>query len=187
MNSSANSPGQLQPDASSHDRLYKIRHSLAHVLAQAVLQIRPDSKLAFGPPIDNGCYYDFLFETPLSPDDFSDIEKRMRKIIAERQQFVGSARPAHDAITHLKNLGQGFKAEYCEELVTKGETEIGFYVNGPFEDMCAGPHMAHTGEIPPDCFKLDSLAGAYWRGSEKNPQLTRIYCLAFENKQNLES
>jgi threonyl-tRNA synthetase len=171
----------------TNDPLYKIRHSLAHVLAQAVLQIRPSAKLAFGPPIDNGCYYDFLFTEPLTPENFADIEKRMRKIIAERQEFKASARAARDAVEHLNKLGQNFKAEYCEELISKGEKEIGFYVNGTFEDMCAGPHVEHTGQIPPDCFKLDSIAGAYWRGSEKNPQLSRLYCLAFKNKGDLEA
>ncbi len=169
----------------SSDPLYKLRHSLAHVMAQAILQVRPSAQLAFGPPVDNGCYYDFLFDAPLTSDDFPDIEKRMRKIIAERQQFQVSERKAQEAIEYLKSRGQIFKAEYCEELVSQGETSIGFYTNGPFEDMCAGPHVAHTGEIPPDCFKLDSIAGAYWRGSEKNPQLSRIYCLAFPNSKAL--
>lgn len=170
-----------------NDPLYKIRHSLAHVMAQAVLQIRPGAKLAFGPPIDNGCYYDFMFDTPVTSADFEDIEKRMRKIIAERQEFKAASLPAQAAVDHLAKLGQNFKAEYCEELIRGGETEIGFYTNGPFEDMCAGPHVTHTGEIPPDCFKIDSLAGAYWRGSEKNPQLSRLYCLAFKNKKDLEA
>ena len=169
-----------------HDQpLYRLRHSLAHIMAQAVLEVRPNSQLAFGPPIDNGCYYDFLFEQPLTPEDFSDIEKRMRKIIGQRQVFVGSKRTAAEAIEHLRTRGQYFKVEYCEELVSRGEHEIGFFVNGPFEDMCAGPHLQHTGEIPPDCFKIDSIAGAYWRGSEKNPQLSRLYCLAFANKLEL--
>lgn len=171
----------------THDTpLYRIRHSLAHVLAQAVLQIRPNSQLAFGPPIDNGCYYDFLFDQPLTPEDFPDIEKRIRRIINERQKFEQSSRSLADAVGHLKANKQHFKVEYCEELGSRGEKEIGFYSNGPFEDMCAGPHLEHTGQIPPDCFKIDSLAGAYWRGDEKNPQLTRIYCLAFENKKELE-
>jgi threonyl-tRNA synthetase len=174
-------------EVKGNEKLYKIRHSLAHVLAQAVLQIRPTAKLAFGPPIDDGFYYDFLFEEPLTTEDFGDIEKRMRKIIGEQQKFVGSSMPAAEAIQHLKKLGQNFKAEYCEELVGQGEKEIGFYVNGPFEDMCAGPHVEHTGQIPADCFKIDTLAGAYWRGSEKNPQLTRIYGLAFTNKKELEA
>jgi len=168
-----------------HDDLYKLRHSLAHILAQAVLEIRPKAKLAFGPPIDNGCYYDFLFDEPITQENFKDIEKRMRKIISAKQPFVQSARSLKDAVEHLKILGQNFKAEYCEELGTQGETEIGFFTNGPFEDMCAGPHLKHTGEAPPDCFQIDTVAGAYWRGSEKNPQLSRIYCLAFSSKPEL--
>ena len=169
------------------DNLYKIRHSLAHVMAQAILAIRPNAKLAFGPPIDNGCYYDFDFDTPLTPEDFKTIEKQMRKIIGQRQPFVESKRSVAEAVEHLKGRGENYKVEYCLELAEKGETEIGFYVNGPFEDMCAGPHVAHTGEIPADCFAIDTLAGAYWRGDEKNKQLTRVYLLAFENKDELKS
>lgn len=168
------------------DNLYKIRHSLAHVMAQAILEIRPKAKLAFGPPVDNGCYYDFDFDTPLTPEDFKAIEKGMRKIIGQRQPFVASKRSVAEAVEHLKNRGEDYKVEYCLELADKGESEIGFYVNGPFEDMCAGPHVNHTGEIPADCFTIDTLAGAYWRGDEKNKQLTRVYLLAFENKDELK-
>lgn len=171
----------------SNDPLYALRHSLAHVMAQAVLEIRPNAKLAFGPPIDNGCYYDFDFDTPLTPEDFKAIEKGMRKIIGQRQPFVASKRSAAEAVEHLKGRGEQYKVEYCLELSQRGETEIGFYTNGPFEDMCAGPHLEHTGQIPPDCFAIDSLAGAYWRGDEKNKQLTRIYCLAFKNKDELKA
>ncbi|MBX7136992.1 MAG: threonine--tRNA ligase [Oligoflexia bacterium] len=170
----------------AEDQLYKIRHSLAHVMAQAVLEIRPKAKLAFGPPVDNGCYYDFLFDTPLSTEDFPALEKKMRQIIAAKQEFQGRSLPAREAIEYLSKRGENFKVEYCEELAAGGEKEIGFYQNGPFDDMCAGPHLKHTGEIPPDCFKLDTLAGAYWRGSEKNPQLTRLYCLAFNNRKELD-
>lgn len=170
----------------SSDPLYLVRHSLAHVLAQAVLEIRPSAKLAFGPPIDTGCYYDFLFTEPVTPEDFATIEEKMRRIIGERQKFVQSSRTTQEAITYLKDHNQPFKAEYCEELGVTGESTIGFFTNGPFEDMCAGPHVDNTGEIPKDSFKIDSVAGAYWRGSEKNPQLTRIYCLAFLNKDDLD-
>ena len=171
----------------SNDPLYALRHSLAHVMAQAVLEIRPNSKLAFGPPISNGCYYDFDFETPLTPEDFKEIERRIRKIIGQRQPFVSSKRSVAEAVEYLKGRGEQYKVEYCLELAERGETEIGFYTNGPFQDMCAGPHLEHTGQIPADCFTIDSLAGAYWRGDEKNKQLTRIYCLAFSNKDELKS
>ena len=175
----------MKNQSEQHDQLYKIRHSLAHILAQAVLEIRPNAKLGFGPPIDNGCYYDFKFDTALTPEDFSDIEKRMRKIISAKQKFEASKLPLQSAIDKLKTTDEYYKVEYCEELGTRGETEIGFYTNGPFQDMCAGPHVEHTGQIPPDCFKIDSLAGAYWRGDEARDQLTRIYLLAFDNKQTL--
>lgn len=171
----------------NNDPLYALRHSLAHVLAQAVLKLRPNAKLAFGPPIDTGCYYDFDLDTPLTPEDFKEIEKSMRKIIGQRQPFVASKRSAAEAVEHLKGRGEGYKVEYCLELIERGEKEIGFYTNGPFEDMCAGPHLEHTGAIPPDCFAIDSLAGAYWRGDEKNKQLTRLYVLAFSNKDELKS
>jgi threonyl-tRNA synthetase len=168
------------------DRLYRIRHSLAHVLAQAVLEIRPNARLAFGPPINTGCYYDFDLDVPISSEDFSEIEKRMRRIIGEKQTFLSSERSIDDAIEYLDSKGAIFKAEYARELKERGENSIGFYLNGPFEDMCAGPHVVDTGEIPTQAFCLDSVAGAYWRGDEKNPQLTRIYCLAFESKALLE-
>lgn len=168
------------------DDLYKIRHSLAHVMAQAVLQIRPKARLGFGPPIENGFYYDFHFDEPISSEDFKDIEKRMRKIISEKQSFAQEMRKATDAVSYLQSKGENYKAEYCEELISQGETEIGFYTNGSFEDMCRGPHVEHTGEIPADCFKLDSLAGAYWRGDERREQLTRIYALAFRTKNELK-
>lgn len=177
----------VKPMEASNDPLYCLRHSLAHVLAQAVLQIRPNAKLAFGPPIDTGCYYDFDVDTPLTPEDFKTIEKSMKKIIGQRQEFVASKRSVAEAVEYLKGRGEMYKVEYCLELADRGETEIGFYKNGPFEDMCAGPHLKNTGEIPADCFTIDSLAGAYWRGDEKNKQLTRIYVLCFTNKDDLKS
>jgi threonyl-tRNA synthetase len=169
-----------------NSQIYSIRHSLAHILAQAVLTLRPNAKLAFGPPIETGCYYDFLFEEPLTLSDFPAIELEMKRIIKESQPFTFRSLTPTEAISHLKSINQGFKVEYCEELLEKGVDSIGFYQNGPFEDMCAGPHINHTGEIPDDAFRIDSLAGAYWRGDEKLPQLTRIYCLAFSNKLELD-
>ena len=168
------------------ESLYKIRHSLAHVMAQAILQIRPDAKLAFGPPVENGFYYDFDLETPLVEDDFPEIEDRMKKIIREKQEFVESKVSVEDALKSLEEKGELYKVEYAKELAEQGETELGFFINGSFEDMCRGPHVEHTGKLPRDGFCLDSIAGAYWRGDEKRKQLTRVYALAFTNKGSLK-
>jgi threonyl-tRNA synthetase len=162
---------------SEANNIYKIRHSLSHVLAQAVLEMYPNAKLAFGPPIETGCYYDFLFDEPISPQQFPEIESIMRRIIDEDQVFISSSMEASDALNLLNSKNQPFKAEYCAELMSRGEVQIEFYENGPFVDMCAGPHIVSTSQIPKD---------AYWRGSEKNPQLTRIYCLCFDSKNELD-
>lgn len=182
-------PHSIDPmeKAAGDDALYKMRHSLAHVLAQAVLQIRPKAKLAFGPPIDDGFYYDFDFDVPLTPEDFEDIEKRMRKIINQKQVFEQYSMPVDKAIAHLKQRDEQYKVEYAEELKARGETEIGFYKNGPFEDMCRGPHVENTGQLRADAFAVDNLAGAYWRGDSKRPQLTRVYALAFSSKEELKA
>lgn len=167
------------------EQLYKVRHSLAHVLAQAVLQIRPNAKLAFGPPVENGFYYDFDLDEPISSEDLPEIERRMREIIKERQGFEAFSLPVQEAIRHLETKGESYKVEYAEELCNQGETEIGFYKNAGFEDMCRGPHVRDTGELLSVGFSIDSLAGAYWRGDEKRKQLTRIYGLAFKDKKQL--
>ena len=174
-------------DNNQDDKLYKIRHSLAHIMAQAVLRLRPDAKLAFGPPIDNGFYYDFDFgDKPLVPEDFPAIESAMKEIIKEKQPFEHFTRSIDEALTYLEEQGEVYKVEYAKELAAQGETELGFYKNGPFEDMCRGPHLEHTGQTRYDCFKIDSLAGAYWRGDEKRPQLTRLYAHAFQDKKQLK-
>jgi len=167
------------------DRLHKIRHSLAHVLAQAVLELRPGSRLAFGPAVEHGFYYDFDLTEHLTPEDFAEIEKRMRRIIGEAQKFELTIRTVEDSIQLLSEQNETYKLEYAKDLAQGGESELTFYRNGSFEDMCRGPHVEHTGQIPRDCFAIDSLAGAYWRGDEKRPQLTRIYGLAFSDKKAL--
>jgi threonyl-tRNA synthetase len=178
----------MKPDAHSSDSpLYRIRHSLAHVLAQAVLEIRPEAKLGIGPPIDTGFYYDFDLAPPLTPEDLADLEKRMRRIIQANAGFERSDLPAHEAIARLKAQGAGYKVEMAEGFQAEGQTTLSFYKDGAFEDMCEGPHVARTGEIPADAFKLDSLAGAYWRGSEKNKMMQRVYGLAFATRKELDA
>lgn len=170
--------------------LYKLRHSLAHVMAQAVQELYPGVKLGFGPPIDDGFYYDFLFPegVVLTDDDLKEIQKKMQKICREDQPFVQEELPVAEAVARLEAMGEPHKVEYCRELHDKkGFETIGFYTNGPFVDMCEGPHVENTKNLRPDCFKLHSLAGAYWRGDEKNVQLTRIYAYAFPTKEELKA
>lgn len=166
-------------------RLYCIRHSLAHVLAQAVLEYRPGSKLGFGPPVENGFYYDFDLTEPISAEDLPKIQKRMKKILKSKVEFVREELSADAAIEKTIEQDQPFKTEAAKDLKEKGVDTITFYTNEPFTDMCEGPHVADTKEIPATAFKLDSVAGAYWRGDEKNKMLTRIYGLAFFTKDEL--
>ncbi len=166
------------------DQLYNIRHSLSHVLAMAVLEVFPEAKLAIGPPIENGFYYDFDLPRSLTPEDLPDLEKRMQKIVSQNIAFTGAKKSIAEAETML--AGQPYKLELLKELAAKGETEVGFYTSGSFTDMCKGPHVASTSEVQPKSFRLSHTAGAYWRGSEKNPMLQRIYGLAFNTEQELK-
>ena len=169
------------------DALYRRRHSLAHVLAQAVLQVRPGAQLGFGPPVDNGFYYDFLLDTPLEESDLPDVERRMKRLLKRGQTFEHLEMDCEDAVKLLQERGQPFKVEHAHELRDgHGVQRLSFYRSGDFVDMCEGPHVGSTREIPTDCFKLDAIAGAYWRGSEMNPMMTRIYGLAFDSAQELE-
>ncbi len=174
-----------QPESDSG--LYRIRHSLAHILAQAVLEIRPGAKLGFGPPIENGFYYDFDLEPPLSPQDLPKLEKRMRAIIKADESFERTDYDPAELIGKLKAEGAIYKAENAEELAADGAATLGVFSNGKFSDMCDGPHVDSTGKIARDAFKLDSLAGAYWRGSEDNKMMQRVYGFAFESKDALDA
>jgi threonyl-tRNA synthetase len=168
-------------------RLYCVRHSLAHIMAQAVLEFRPGTKLGFGPPVENGFYYDFDLSEPIVAEDLPKIEKRMREIARRKIDFVREEMSSADAIARIETMGQPYKDEAAHDLEVKGVGMISFYTNGPFIDMCEGPHVANSSEIPLDAFKLDSIAGAYWRGDEKNKMLTRIYGLAFATKEELDA
>lgn len=169
-------------------KLYRIRHSFAHILAQAVQTKFPGVKLGFGPPTDTGFFYDFDFgDKQLHLDDLKEIEKIMRRIIAERQPFAREDFDVGGAAERLKAVGdESYKQENIQSLHSRGVKNFSFYSNGKFTDLCEGPHVEHTGQLPPDAFKLDRVAGAYWLGSEKNKMLTRIYGLAFENKEQLQ-
>lgn len=175
------------------DQLYKIRHSLAHVLAQAVTKLWPGTMITIGPPIENGCYYDFLFPQPISDTDFGAIEKEMKKIIYQGQTFRRDELSVKDAKAFWRERKQKFKVELIEDLEKNEKVEtVTHYANiGPkgeetFVDLCRGGHVESFKEIPPDCFKIMSLAGAYWRGDEKREQLMRIYLAAFPTKEELD-
>ena len=169
-----------QGSENPQDDLYRVRHSLAHVLAQAILKLRPGTTLGFGPPIDDGFYYDFILSEPISEEDFKAIEKEMRRIIVQGQEFVHEELDRDAAMARLDEMGEPYKREYAVELFDRhGIERLSFYANGPFLDMCEGPHVATTRKIPPDCFKLRRVAGAYWRGNSDNVMMTRIYAWAF--------
>ena len=168
-------------------QLYRLRHSLAHVLAQAVLDYRPGSTLGFGPPIADGFYYDFILSEPITAEDFPELERRMKRILKSRQNFYCEELSGADALARLDEMNEPHKREYAEELLGKqGLGSLTFYRNGAFLDMCEGPHVENTREIPRDCFKLRSVAGAYWRGDSERVMMTRIYAWAFENKAELD-
>ncbi len=172
--------------------LYNLRHSCSHVLAQAVLKLWPDAKFSIGPPIDYGCYYDFQFKKPITDEDFGKIEKEMRSIIKKGQKFECESMSADDSIAYWRKNKQPFKVELVEDLKREGESEVTHYKNvdakgkETFVDLCAGGHKEDVKEIPVDGFKIMSLAGAYWRGDEKNQQLTRIYVAVFPSKDELD-
>ena len=171
-----------------NDALYRIRHSLAHVLAQAVLELRPGATLGFGPPIADGFYYDFILPEPITEADFPAIEKQMKRIIKKGQAFECEELPAAEALARIEEMNEPYKKEYAEELVGKNGLEtLTFYRNGPFLDMCEGPHVENTRKLPKGSFKIRSVAGAYWRGDSRNVMMTRLYVWAFETKEILET
>ena len=191
---------------SDHDELHAMRHSLAHITASAVQRLWPDAKFGVGPVVENGYYYDIdLGENKISDEDFEKIEAEMRKIIEEDQEFVQSNKPVDEAITWAEERKQPYKVELLNDLKREGTTvasdldaetlgtasdgsqidEVGFYTNGDFEDLCRGPHVSSTGKV--GAFKLDKVAGAYWRGDETKPQMQRLYGLAFATQDDLDS
>ena len=184
-------------------KLFKMRHSLAHIMAAAVQRIYPDAKFGVGPAINDGFYYDIdLGDNKISENNFGKIEKAMRRIIAESQDFVRSEVSIEDAINWAKENNQPYKLELLNDLknagttnakiLAEGDFELGdgaetvsFYTNGNYKDLCRGPHLSNTKEV--GAFKLMRVAGAYWRGDEKNPQMQRLYGVAFETQEELDN
>ena len=158
-----------------------LRHTCSHVLAQAVKRLYPETKLAIGPSIDSGFYYDFDRDGGFTAEDLDAIEVEMKKIIKENLKLTTYTKPRAEAIEFMKGKDEPYKVELIEDLPE--DAQISFYEQGEFVDLCAGPHILYTKGIK--AFKLTSIAGAYWRGNEKNKMLTRIYGTAFFSKDEL--
>jgi threonyl-tRNA synthetase len=165
------------------DALYVYRHSSAHVLATAVLELFPETKLGHGPATESGFFYDFFRPTPFTPEDLERIEKRMAEVAARDEKFEREFIPRNEGLARFRSEGDFMKVHFIEQFTKQGEP-ISTYRNGKFVDFCRGPHVPSTGRIK--AFKLTSIAGAYWLGDEKNPQLQRIYGTSFFNKKDLE-
>ena len=161
-----------------------IRHDCAHIMARAVQELWPETKVTIGPVIENGWYYDFDREDPFTHDDLSLIEKKMREIINLHDSVRTEVWGREEAIKFYEKNNEEYKVELVE-AIPKGE-EIRMYWHGDWQDLCRGPHLAHTGQVPGDCFKLMNVAGAYWRGDSKKKMLQRIYGVAFTNKEDLK-
>lgn len=190
----------------NHDNLYAMRHSLAHIMATAVMRLWPEVKLGVGPVVDDGFYYDTdLGNITISEDDFEKIEAEMRTIIKEDQAFIRSEKPIDEAIAWAQGSNQPYKEELLNDLKRAGTTlekdldpaelgtiaggdsaveNVSFYTNGDFTDLCRGPHVESTGKA--GAFKLMRVAGAYWRGKEDNPQMQRLYGVAFATQEELD-
>ncbi len=159
-------------DAGAHDRLDTMRHSAAHIMAAAVLELFPEAKLGIGPAIRDGFYYDFDLPRALTPADLEAIEERMRAQVGANLPFERTELDREAALNQLQNEGQDYQVEIIRDLPDADAQVISFYRHGAFNDLCRGPHVTATGELGP--FKLLSSAGAYWRGAEKRPMLQRI-------------
>ena len=171
-----------EQEFSDKDGARTFRHTTSHILAQAVKRLYPDTKLAIGPAIEDGFYYDFEFKEPISSEDFAAIEKEMKKIVKERLPLERFTLSRDEAIAFMKERNEDYKVELIEDLPE--DAVISFYRQGEFVDLCAGPHLDNTKYVK--AIKLTSLAGAYWRGSEKNRMLTRIYGTSFPDKEQLK-
>ncbi|MFP4303911.1 MAG: threonine--tRNA ligase, partial [Rhodosalinus sp.] len=161
-----------------------IRHDLAHIMARAVQELWPETKVTIGPVIERGWYYDFDRKEPFTPEDLGAIEKKMREIIAARDPVTTEVWDRDRAIRHYEARGEPFKVELVE-AIPEGEA-VRMYWHGDWQDLCRGPHLQHTGQVPADAFKLMKVAGAYWRGDSNRPMLQRIYGVAFQSREKLK-
>ena len=171
-------------DAGAHDRLDTMRHSAAHMMAAAVMELFPGAKLGIGPAIRDGFYYDFDLSRPLTPADLEAIEAKMREQMSRQLSFERSELPRDEALAQLEQAGQPYKVEIIRDLPAAESEVVSFYRHGAFNDLCRGPHIATTAELGP--FKLLNSAGAYWRGDEHRPMLQRIYGTVWETQEDLD-
>ena len=171
--------------AKDPDGLELIRHDAAHVLAQAVQALYPDTQVTIGPVIDDGFYYDFARKEPFSSEDFAKIEDKMNEIINADYPIVREVWAKADAIAEFKRIGEAYKAQIIDDIIPPGE-DITIYRQGDWFDLCRGPHLPSTGKLP-KAFKLMKLAGAYWRGDSKNEMLQRMYGTAWANEHDLKA
>ncbi|NSY38497.1 threonine--tRNA ligase [Leisingera sp. ANG59] len=162
-----------------------IRHDLAHIMARAVQEIWPDTKVTIGPVIENGWYYDFDRAEPFTPEDLGAIEKKMKEIINKRDEVRTEVWERDRAIQHYTDNNEPYKVELIESI--PGDEPLRMYWHGDWQDLCRGPHLQHTGQLPGDAFKLMSIAGAYWRGDSSRQMLQRIYGVAFTGKEKLKA
>ena len=168
----------------TEDRLAAMRHSAAHMMAAAVVELFPDARLGIGPAIKDGFYYDFDLPRPLTPPDLEQIEAKMREQQAADLRFERSEASRGDAVARLESEGQPFKVEIVNDLPASEGDTVSFYRHGSFEDLCRGGHVASTREL--GAFKLLNTAGAYWRGDETRPMLQRIYGTAWDTQEELD-
>jgi threonyl-tRNA synthetase len=166
------------------ESLEVLRHSCAHIMARAVMRLFPGTQLAFGPPLENGFYYDIHSPTPIREEDFPRIEEEMRKIIAQAEPFERFEKPVDEARELVRDLKQQFKVEHIDDDL-KQYPSLSFYRQGEFIDLCRGPHIPHAGRV--GAFKLMSIAGAYWKNDSTRPQLQRLYATAFFNQKDLDA
>ena len=165
------------------EKLPLLRHSIAHIMAEAVMNLFPGTKVAIGPAVEHGFYYDFDLPTSITQDDLARIEKEMRRLLSTPQNFVKEVIGRQEALELFKD--QPYKCELINDLPQ--DAEISIYRSGNFFDLCRGPHVANSKEINAQSFKLQKIAGAYWRGDEKRPMLTRIYGTAWETPNDLKT
>jgi len=176
---------KVSKERAGKDQLFRIRHSAAHLMAAAVLKLYPGAKLGTGPATEEGFFYDIQTDKPLAVKDLAAIEAEMRSLIGSKHAFTCTMRSVDEALERAQKTGQPYKAALIEQLKAEGHTEVSYYTTGDvFEDLCEGPHVENASEV--GAFKLLSVAGAYWKGDESNPQMNRIYGTAFATQAELD-